>query len=85
MEILEECSRINKNIYWRRCNKVLFCVMVSDSVSRGFLFICFNTEVKSLAVAMIMLVEVAFGMMSLWGNQETVCPMRTELVKGIQI
>ena len=61
------------------------CVMVSDGGSRGFLFICLNAAVKYFAVAIIMSVAVAVGMMILWGNQEILCPMRTKLVAGIQI
>ena len=51
-------------------------VMVSDGGSRGFLLICLNYAVKYFAVAIIMSVVVAVGMMSLWGNQETLFPMR---------
>ena len=43
----------------------------------NFLLICFNAAVKYLAGDIIMLVEVAVGIMSLCGNQETFCPMRT--------
>ena len=60
-------------------------VMVSDGGSRGFLLSCLNATVKSFDVTIIMSVAVSVGMMSLWGNQETLCPMRTELVAGIQI
>ena len=59
--------------------------MVLDGGSRGSLLIFFNAAVKSLAVAIVMLVAVAVGMMSFWGNQETFCAIRTELVTGIQI
>ena len=59
--------------------------MVLDVGSRRFLLICLNAAVKSFAVAIIMSVAVAVGMMSFWGNQETIFPMRTELVAGIQI
>ena len=52
--------------------------MVSDGGTRIFLLIFFNSEVKSLEVAIIMPVAVAVGMMSLWGNQEIVCPKITE-------
>ena len=34
-------------------------VMVSDGGSRGFLLICFNAAVKSLAVAIMFLVAVS--------------------------
>ena len=62
-------------------------LMVSYGSSRGFLFICLNAAVKYFVVAIIIsvAVAVAVGMMSLWGNRETLCPMRTELVAGIQI
>ena len=60
-------------------------VMVSDGGSRGFLLIFINAAVKYFAVAIIMSVAVTVGIMSLWGNQETLFPMRTELVAGIQI
>ena len=50
-------------------------MVVSDGGNRGFLLICFNAAVKSLEVAIIMLVIVAVGMMSLWVNQDTVCTM----------
>ena len=60
-------------------------VMISDGVSRGFLLICLNDAVKYFAVAIIMPVAVAVGMMILWGNQETIFAMRIELVPGIQI
>ena len=50
-------------------------VMVSDGGSRVFLLIFLNAAVKSFAVAIIMSVVVAVGMMILWGNQETFCPM----------
>ena len=60
-------------------------VMVSYGGNRGFLLVCLNAAVKYLAVDIIMLVAVAVGMMSFLGNQETVCPMWTELVAGIQI
>ena len=59
--------------------------MVSDSGSIVFLLIYINAVVKYLAVAIIMLVAVEVGIMSFWGNQETVCPIQTELVAGIQI
>ena len=58
--------------------------MVSDGGIRGLLLIFFNTSVKSLEFAMIMSMSVTVGMMSLWINQETVCPMQTELVVGIK-
>ena len=58
--------------------------MVSDVGSRRFLMICFDAAGKSLVVAIIMSVEVEAGMMGLWVNQDTVCPMLTELVSGIQ-
>ena len=45
---------------------------VSNGGSRSFLIIFVNAAVKYLVVDMIMLVEVAVGKMSLWGNQETV-------------
>ena len=60
-------------------------VMVLYSGNRGFLLICLNAAVKYFAVAIIMSVAVEVGMIILWGNQETLCPMRTELVEGIQI
>ena len=50
--------------------------MVSDGGSRGFLLVCFNAAVTSLAVDIIMLVAVAVGMVSFWGKQETGCKMR---------
>ena len=50
--------------------------MVSDGGSRGFLLIFFNSTVKYLVVAIIMSVAVEVGMMSLWGNKETICPMK---------
>ena len=59
--------------------------MVSYGGSRGFLLIFLNAAVKSLEVAIIMLMTLAVGMMIFWVNQETVCPMQTELVAGIQI
>ena len=59
-------------------------VMVSDGGSRGFLLIFLNAAVKSLAVAILMLVAVAVFMMSLWGNQEKCFPIRSELVAGIK-
>ena len=37
----------------------------------------FNAAVKYFAISITMSLAVAVGMMSLWGNQETVCPMRT--------
>ena len=49
------------------------------------MLICLNASVKSFAVAIIMSVAVAVGMMRLWGNQEKIYPIRTELVAGIQI
>ena len=52
-------------------------VMVSNGGSRGFLLIFLNAAVKYFAVAIIMSVAVAVGMMSLWVNQETLCPMCT--------
>ena len=68
-------------LIWKRA----LCVMVSYGGSRGFLLICLNAAVKYLAVAVNMSVAVEFCMMSLWENQETLCPMQTELVTGIQI
>ena len=50
-------------------------MMVSDGGIRGFLLVCFNAAVKSLSFAIIMSVVVAVGMISLWGNQETVFTM----------
>ena len=41
-------------------------VMVSDGGSREFLLICLNAAVKYFAVAIIMSMEVAVGMMNLW-------------------
>ena len=60
-------------------------MMVSDGGSRRFLFICFNAEVKSLEVAIIMLVAVAVGIISFSVNNETVFLIRTESVAVIQI
>ena len=60
-------------------------LMVSDGGNIKNLLVCFNIAVKSLVVAIIMEVVVAFGMMSLWGNQDTVCTVQTEIVTGIQI
>ena len=65
--------------------KSVLRMMVLDGGSKGFCFVCLNAAVKYFAVAVIMSVAVAVGMMSLWGNQETLFPMRTELVAGIQI
>ena len=65
--------------------KIALRVMVLDGGSRGFMLICLNSAVKYFAVAIIMSVAVAVGMMSLWVNQETLFPMWTELVAGIQI
>ena len=65
--------------------KIALPVMVSDGHSRGFLFICINAAVKYFRVAIIMSKAVGVGVVSLWGNQETLCPIRTELVAGIQI
>ena len=65
--------------------KSALCIMVSDGGSREFMLICLNAAVKSFAVAIIMSVAVAVGMMRLWGNQEKIYPIRTELVAGIQI
>ena len=62
-----------------------FLVVLSYGGSRVFLLVCFNAAVKYLAVAIIMSVAVAVVMMSLWVNQDTVCPMLTEFVSGIQI
>ena len=59
--------------------------MVSYGGSRVFLLVCVHAAVKSLVVAIIMSVAVAVVMMSLWVNQDTVCPMRTEFFAGIQI
>ena len=50
-------------------------MMVSYGVSRVFLLVCFNASVKSLVVAIIMLVAVEVVMMISVVNQETVCPM----------
>ena len=49
--------------------------MLSVGHNRGFLLVCFNSAVKYLGVAIIMLVAVAVGMVILGGNQETVCSM----------
>ena len=68
--------------HWRRYNWA--CGGIRGG-SREFLFIRFNAAVKSLAVAIIMSVEMVVGMMSLWGNQDKVCPIQTELVAGIHI
>ena len=59
--------------------------MVSDGGSRGFLLIFFNAAVKSLVVAIMMSVAVVVGMINFWGKQETISPIKTELVTGIQI
>ena len=58
--------------------------MVSDGGSRGFLLVYFNASVKYLLVAIIILGLVAVGIMGLWVDQETFCPMRTEVVAVIQ-
>ena len=58
--------------------------MVSDGGSRGFLLICLNAAVKYFAVAILISVAVVVGMMSLWEKQETIFPMRTDLVAGIK-
>ena len=60
-------------------------VMVSDGGSRGFLLVCFNSAVKYLAFAITMSVAVAIVVVSLYGNQERVCSIQTELVEGIQV
>ena len=60
-------------------------MIVSYGRSRGFLLICFSAAFKYLAVVIIMYVTVEVGMVVLWGNQETVCSMKTELVACIQI
>ena len=60
-------------------------MVVSYGGSRVFLLVCFNAAVKYLVVVIIISMAVAVVMMSLWINQDTVCPMRTELVAGIQI
>ena len=60
-------------------------VMVLYGGSRVFLLLYINAAVKYFAVAIIMSVAVAVGMVSLWGNQETFFPMRTELVADISI
>ena len=59
--------------------------MVLDGGSRRFLLICLNYAVKSFAVAMIMSMKVQVGMMSFWGNQEPIFPIRTELLAVIQL
>ena len=59
--------------------------MISDGGSRGFLLICLNDAVKYFVVAIVMSVAVTVGMISLWGNQETIFTMQTELMAGIQI
>ena len=60
-------------------------VMVSDGGSIGFLLICINAAVNCFAVIIILSVAVAVGVMSLWEKQETIFPMWTGLVAGIQI
>ena len=60
-------------------------MMVSYGGSRGSLLVYFNASVKYLVVAIIMSVLVAVVIIGFWGNQETFCPMRTELVAVIQI
>ena len=60
-------------------------VMISDGGKRRFLLVYFNAVFKSFVVAEIMSVAAAVGMVSFWGYQETVCPMWTEFVAGIQI
>ena len=59
-------------------------VMVSDGGSREFLLIFLNAALRYFAVAIIMSVAVAVGMMIFWGNQETNFPMQTEFVADIQ-
>ena len=59
--------------------------MVSDGVNRGFLLVSFNDAVKYLVVVIIMSVEVEVGMVNLWGKQETVFTIQSELLAGIQI
>ena len=59
--------------------------MVSDGVNRGFLLVSFNAAVKYLVVVIIMSVEVEVGMVNLWGKQETVFTIQSELLAGIQI
>ena len=54
-------------------------------VAVEYFMFCFNATVKSLMVDIIISVAVAVGMMTFWVNQETVFPMRTELVAEIQI
>ena len=78
---IEEEALEKMELSWKSALRV----MVSDCGSRVFLLICLNAAVKSFVVAIIMSVAVAVGMMSLWGNQETLCQMRTELVAGIKI
>ena len=71
--------------------KIALRVIVSDGGRKGFLLIFINSAVKYFVVATIMSVAVAVAvavevsMMSLWVNQETLFPMRNELVAGIQI
>ena len=65
--------------------KSAFHDMVSYGGKIWFLVACLNAEVKYFASAIIMLVAVAIGMVSLWSNQETACTIQTKLVVGIQI
>ena len=50
-------------------------VVVSYGGSGGFLLFCFNTAVKYLVVAIIMLVAVSVVIIILWVKQDTVCTM----------
>ena len=54
----------NMELSW----KSALLVMILDGGSRGFLLICLNAVVKYFAVAIIISVAVAVGVMSLWGN-----------------
>ena len=65
--------------------KISLHVMVSYGGSRGFLLICLDAAVKYFGVAIFMSVAVVVDIMDLWVNQETLCPMRNELVAGIHI
>ena len=60
-------------------------MVVSYGGSRVFLLVCFNAAVKYLVVVIIMSVEVEVGMVNLWGKQETVFTIQSELLAGIQI
>ena len=60
-------------------------VMILYGDSRDFLSIFFNAAVKYFVVPITMSVAVTVGIMSLWGNQETLFPIRSELVTGIKI